>query len=130
MWIVIIAFPILTVGWFLFDKWKMETEIQSQGGMAIVHKELINILIDSTPYCKILQEGRSYIYIGRSDLHYEIVSHFSDISVIFRLENAFVGKHMLKWSFSKTDAPDYIYFRIEKDIESYFNKKFSKITYK
>lgn len=127
MWIMIIALPVILIGWFLYDKRKMESNIKKRGGMSIVYSELIELIMNSNAYCKILEEGQSYIYIGNGIFHYEILATFSSVNITFRRNDLLFGESELKWDFGAVEPQDFMFFKIEKDIESYFNKKTSHL---
>lgn len=102
----------------------MEQEIKKKGGMKIVYGGLISHLLETHPKCKIFHERPTYISLGVANAGavtlFELIPTFGSVLVIYNVTNNYFGKHKLQWNFDDKEDPEFMVYKIQTDIESYF----------
>lgn len=127
MWFVIGAIVIFVFAKFFWDRRKLELSIKDRGGMLIVYKELVDLLLAGHPKSKVFRESSTNITLGAVDNFtvtiFEILENFKVITITYRIKSRFFGKHMLVWEFDKMEDPEFIFFKIDSDIKAYLIRK-------
>ena len=127
MWFVIGAIVIFVFAKFFWDRRKLELSIKDRGGMLVVYKELVDLLLADHPKSKIFRQTSSYICIGVADNFtvtlFDILENFKVITITYRIKSRFWGKHRLVWEFDKKEDPEFILFKINSDIKAYLSNK-------
>jgi len=129
MWFAIISLSVIILGWFFWDKYKMEQAIKKTGGLSIKYRELIDILLETIPHSRIIKERRSYLLLGSFSFAtttiFEFVPTFSSITITYKSKSLMFGKHKLRWQFPINEDQEYMFYKINKDINEYLshNKK-------
>jgi len=129
MWFVIISMILVVVILFFNSKKRMEDGIAAEGGMRKKYALLIEYIMSGDSRTKILDEGRSHLIVGLSVLGsvttFELVNTFKTITVVCRVESVIFGNQKLDWEFPTDMNQEQMYFRINKDMESFIKKKFN-----
>lgn len=128
MWIIIFFIIALVLGKFFWDKHKLELSIKNRGGMLIVYKDLIDLLMATHPDSKIFSETASNIRLGVANSYtitlFDILENFKVITITYRIKSKFFGEHKLVWEFDKKEDPEFIMYKMNADIKAYLvNKK-------
>jgi len=127
VWIVIISFLVLIIGKFLCDRAKMERRILRDGGMRKKYETLINLILQQDKEARVVNEKPSDISIvlttmsGRVIIN--ILATFRSVTVTWLLDSYLLGNHKLMWEFDKDEDQEYMFERMNKEINVYMENK-------
>ena len=127
VWIVIISFLVLIIGKFLWDRAKMERRILRDGGMRKKYETLINLILQQDKEARVVNEKPSDISIvlttmsGRVIIN--ILATFRSVTVTWLLDSYLLGNHKLMWEFDKDEDQEYMFERMNKEINVYMENK-------
>ena len=127
VWIVIISFLVLIIGKFLWDRAKMERRILRDGGMRKKYETLINLILQQDKEARVVNEKTSDISIvlttmsGRVIIN--ILATFRSVTVTWLLDSYLLGNHKLMWEFDKDEDQEYMFERMNKEINVYMENK-------
>jgi len=127
VWIVIISFLVLIIGKFLWDRAKMERRILRDGGMRKKYETLINLILQQDKEARVVNEKPSDISIvlttmsGRVIIN--ILATFRSVTVTWLLDSYLLGNHKLMWEFDKDEDQEYMFERMNKEINVYMGNK-------
>lgn len=127
VWIVIISFLVLIIGKFLWDRAKMERRILKEGGMRKKYETFINLILQQDKEARVVNEKPSDISIvlttmsGRVIIN--ILATFRSVTVTWLLDSYLLGNHKLMWEFDKDEDQEYMFERMNKEINVYMENK-------
>lgn len=127
VWIVIISFLVLIIGKFLWDRAKMERRILREGGMRKKYETFINLILQQDKEARVVNEKPSDISIvlttmsGRVIIN--ILATFRSVTVTWLLDSYLLGNHKLMWEFDKDEDQEYMFERMNKEINVYMENK-------
>ena len=127
VWIVIISFLVLVIGKFLWDRAKMERRILREGGMRKKYETFINLILQQDKEARVVNEKPSDISIvlttmsGRVIIN--ILATFRSVTVTWLLDSYLLGNHKLMWEFDKDEDQEYMFERMNKEINVYMENK-------
>ncbi len=127
VWIVIISFLVLVIGKFLWDRAKMERRILREGGMRMKYETFINLILQQDKEARVVNEKPSDISIvlttmsGRVIIN--ILATFRSVTVTWLLDSYLLGNHKLMWEFDKDEDQEYMFERMNKEINVYMENK-------
>ena len=127
VWIVIISFLVLIIGKFLWDRAKMERRILRDGGMRKKYETFINLILQQDKEARVVNEKPSDISIvlttmsGRVIIN--ILATFRSVTVTWLLDSYLLGNHKLMWEFDKDEDQEYMFERMNKEINVYMENK-------
>lgn len=127
VWIVIISFLVLIIGKFLWDLAKMERKILREGGMRKKYETFINLILQQDKEARVVNEKLSDISIvlttmsGRAIIN--ILASFGSVTITWLLDSYLFGKHKLMWEFDKDEDQEYMFERMNKEINIYMENK-------
>jgi len=127
VWIVIISFLVLIIGKFLWDRAKMERRILREGGMRKKYETFINLILQQDKEARVVNEKPSDISIvlttmsGRVIIN--ILATFRSVTVTWLLDSYLLGNHKLMWEFDKDEDQEYMFERMNKEINVYMGNK-------
>ena len=127
VWIVIISFLVLIIGKFLWDRAKMERRILREGGMRKKYETFINLILQQDKEARVVNEKPSDISIvlttmsGRVIIN--ILATFRSVTVTWLRDSYLLGNHKLMWEFDKDEDQEYMFERMNKEINVYMENK-------
>ena len=127
VWIVIISFLVLIIGKFLWDRAKMERKILREGEMRKKYEPFINLILQQDKEARVVNEKPSDISIvlttmsGRVIIN--ILATFRSVTVTWLLDSYLLGNHKLMWEFDKDEDQEYMFERMNKEINVYMENK-------
>lgn len=127
VWIVIISFLVLIIGKFLWDRAKMERRILREGGMRKKYETFINLILQQDKEARVVNEKPSDISIvlttmsGRVIIN--ILATFRSVTITWLLDSYLLGNHKLMWEFDKDEDQEYMFERMNKEINVYMENK-------
>lgn len=126
-WIIIISFLVVIIGKFLWDRAKMERKILREGGMRKKYETFINLILQQDKEAKVVNEKPSDISIvlttisGRVIIN--ILATIRSVTVTWLLDSYLLGNHRLIWEFDKDEDQEYMFERMNKEINVYMENK-------
>lgn len=122
-WIIIISFLIVIIGKFLWDRAKMERKILREGGMRKKYETFINLILQQDQEAKVVNEKPSDISIVLTSISgrviINILATFRSVTVTWLLDSYLLGDHKLIWEFDKDEEQEYMFERMNKEINVY-----------
>jgi len=123
MWYAIVSFIVIVLGWFFYDRNRMEKSLTKQGGMSVIFEQLISLIMEGEPNCRIIKEQRSSVYLsastGASMMLIEILMTFKKVTITYRTDSIAFGKHKLRWEFKANEDQEFIFYKMNSDIGTY-----------
>ncbi|HPO61180.1 MAG TPA: hypothetical protein PLN45_06485 [Exilispira sp.] len=105
----------------------MERRILRDGGMRKKYETLINLILQQDKEARVVNEKPSDISIvlttmsGRVIIN--ILATFRSVTVTWLLDSYLLGNHKLMWEFDKDEDQEYMFERMNKEINVYMENK-------
>ncbi|HPR91798.1 MAG TPA: hypothetical protein PLR64_00890 [Candidatus Dojkabacteria bacterium] len=105
----------------------MERRILREGGMRKKYETFINLILQQDKEARVVNEKPSDISIvlttmsGRVIIN--ILATFRSVTVTWLLDSYLLGNHKLMWEFDKDEDQEYMFERMNKEINVYMENK-------
>ena len=97
--------------------------IRTRGGISVIYEKLISLILEGDPNCRIIKETLYSVYLsantGNSMMLVEILMAFNKVTITHRTESIIFGKHKLRWEFSANEDQEFIFHKMNSDLETY-----------
>lgn len=131
IWVVIIVVLVMIIVCFAKDSVKQSNDIISQGGMKSKYKTLIDLLQISLGRAKITNETNTAITVygtgSSGSMAFDIVQTFGKVTIRCYIKNAMIGNHQLQWIFDENMDQQFMFKKINDEVNKLFNEQISKL---
>lgn len=101
----------------------MERKILREGGMRKKYETFINLILQQDQEAKVVNEKPSDISIVLTSISgrviINILATFRSVTVTWLLDSYLLGDHKLIWEFDKDEEQEYMFERMNKEINVY-----------
>ena len=132
MWTIIIVIVVFIIGKFVYDSIKQSGEMKAQGGVRTKYAHLIQLLLDSDPRARIIQETNTFVNVGISGpagaQSFFLQQTFGKLTVqIVIKNNPLLGDMTIERTFPENMDQDEMSKELMKTQQSEIKKRLSRL---